>query len=82
MCCPIETVGYRDDILLPSADAVVANRDGRSNSVQEKVLSTLLNEMDGIGVRLDGRVLKHKELIGEFQDDAEQRRQEKVLEHL
>jgi SpoVK/Ycf46/Vps4 family AAA+-type ATPase len=29
-------------------DALVSSRDGKSNGVQEKVLSTLLNEMDGI----------------------------------
>ena len=37
----------------PPADALVSARDGKSNGVQEKVLSTLLNEMDGVGVRVD-----------------------------
>ena len=33
------------------SDALVCVRDGKSGGVQEKVLQTLLNEMDGIGVR-------------------------------
>merc|ERR1719322_398618 len=38
-------------LFIDEIDALVSARDGKSNGVQEKVLSTLLNEMDGVGVR-------------------------------
>ncbi|ESP05677.1 hypothetical protein LOTGIDRAFT_101176, partial [Lottia gigantea] len=40
-------------IFLDELDSIVGKRSGSSRGVQERLLSTLLNEMDGIGVRLD-----------------------------
>ena len=44
-------------LFLDEIDSVVGKRSESSHrGVQERVLSTLLNEMDGIGVRLDEQV--------------------------
>ncbi|XP_067666570.1 ATPase family gene 2 protein homolog B-like [Haliotis asinina] len=57
-------------LFLDEIDSIVGKRsEGRSHrGVQERVLSTLLNEMDGIGVRLDDKTdsaTSHKEAEGE-----------------
>ena len=42
-------------VFLDEIDSIVGRRSetGQGRGVQERVLSTLLNEMDGVGVRLD-----------------------------
>ncbi|XP_060073261.1 ATPase family gene 2 protein homolog B-like isoform X2 [Ylistrum balloti] len=46
-------------LFLDEIDSIIGKRSDSSSqrSVQERVLSTLLNEMDGIGVRLDDQVV-------------------------
>ena len=60
----------------PPTDALVSARDGKSNGVQEKVLSALLNEMDGVGVRVDagasakvGRITVYSLLLAKMWND-------------
>lgn len=45
-------------IFLDELDSVVGKRSEGSNNrgAQERILSTLLNEMDGIGTRLDEKI--------------------------
>ena len=44
-------------LFLDEIDSVVGKRsDSGHRGVQERLLSTLLNEMDGIGVRLDDKM--------------------------
>ena len=44
-------------LFLDEIDSMVGKRsDTGHRGVQERVLSTLLNEMDGIGVRLDEKI--------------------------
>ena len=41
-------------LFIDEVDALVGNRSGeKQGGVQQRVLSTLLNEMDGVGIRLD-----------------------------
>lgn len=44
-------------LFLDEIDSIVGKRSegGSHRGVQERVLSTLLNEMDGIGIRLDDK---------------------------
>lgn len=55
-------------LFLDEIDALVGHRSKNghsgSSSVQERVLSTFLNQMDGIGVKLDEKS-QEKELEGE-----------------
>ena len=56
-------------LFLDEIDSIVGKRSdgGTGRGVQERVLSTLLNEMDGIGIRLDDKtdsVSQEKELEG------------------
>lgn len=42
-------------LFLDELDSIVGKRsESGHRGVQERILSTLLNEMDGIGVRMDG----------------------------
>lgn len=45
-------------LFLDELDSIVGRRSegSSSHSVQERVLSTLLNEMDGVGIRKDEKV--------------------------
>ena len=44
-------------LFLDEIDSMVGKRsDTGTRGVQERVLSTLLNEMDGIGIRLDEKI--------------------------
>lgn len=51
------------------ADALVGRRGDKEQNAQERVLSTLLTEMDGVGIHLDAHTrpnevcVKHAQLI-------------------
>ena len=55
-------------LFLDEIDSIVGKRSGSGSGrgVQERVLSALLNEMDGIGIRLDDKTdsVKERELEG------------------
>ncbi len=53
-----------------------AGEGGRQGGVQERVLSTLLNEMDGIGLKTDEMERSRREAEGETASGEEVRRGE------
>ncbi|KAJ8303965.1 hypothetical protein KUTeg_017548 [Tegillarca granosa] len=61
-------------LFLDEIDSIVGKRSDSSSqrSVQERVLSTLLNEMDGIGIRLDTKTdaIKEKKLSENVNKDT------------
>ena len=54
-------------LFIDEIDSIVGRREasGKGQEVQERVLSTLLNEMDGVGVRLDDLTHRSGEKIAE-----------------
>ncbi len=57
-------------LFMDEIDSLVGSREGRGNGVKDRVLSTLLNEMDGIGVRRDSSTMK-QQLAAEGEGDEE-----------
>lgn len=55
----------KHNILKIFPDALVSNRDGKGGNVQDRVLSVLLNEMDGIGVAISDESSRTKALEGD-----------------
>lgn len=51
-------------------DALVGSREGRETGVQERILSSFLTEMDGIGLRIDSSPSNHKISVGEIEDSC------------
>ena len=56
-------------LFIDEVDSLVSARGGggRSGGVKEKVLATLLNEMDGIGARADGEAGGRREALLELE---------------
>lgn len=61
-------------MFLDEIDSIVGKRSDSSSqrSIQERVLSTLLNEMDGIGIRLDTKTdaVKDQKLLENSNGDT------------
>ena len=51
-------------LFLDELDSIVGKRSSSGGrGVQERILSTLLNEMDGVGVRLDDSAVSSRKLL-------------------
>ena len=59
-------------LFIDEIDSVIGSRshDGSRKSVQERVLSTLLNEMDGIGIKTDD-IVRSGDKVHEGQQHTE-----------
>ena len=65
-------LGAPSILFLDELDSIVGKRSSRQSGVQERVLSTLLNLMDGIGVKLADRASSEELIEGNSTDTQAQ----------